>query len=84
LADRHKRELRRHRTDELRSGLRVLSLRYRDAISDLSESAPPHLVLGFADAVSRIRRASDSLKRNVNERLLLEDLLMSLPNTEIR
>lgn len=83
LADRHKRELRRHRTDELRSGLRVLSLRYRDAIADLSDSAVPHLVLGYADAVSQIRRASASLSRNVNERLLLEDLLMALPSMSV-
>lgn len=83
LVDRHKRELRRHRTDELRSGLRVLSLRYRDAMADLSDSAAPHLVLGQADAVSRIRRASASLNRNVNERLLLEDLLMSLPSMSV-
>jgi DNA polymerase-3 subunit delta' len=79
LADRHKRELRRHRTNELRSGLRVLSLSYRDAIARLSESAVPHEVLGLADAVSRIGRASEKLSRNANERLLLEDLLMSLP-----
>ena len=80
LSDRHKRELRRHRTNELRSGLRVLSLRYRDAMAELSDSAVAHEVLGYADAVSRIRRASDSLSRNANERLLLEDLLMSLPH----
>lgn len=80
LADRHKRELRRHRTNELRSGLRVLSLTYRDAMARLSDSAVAHEVLGYADAVSRIRRASEKLLRNANERLLLEDLLMSLPH----
>lgn len=84
LADRHKRELRRHRTDELRSGLRVLSLQYRDAMARLSDSAVAHLVLGYGDAVTRIRRASASLSRNVNERLLLEDLLMALPSLEKR
>ena len=80
LTDRHKRELRRHRTNELRSGLRVLSLTYRDAMARLSDSAVAHEVLGYADAVSRIRRASEKLSRNANERLLLEDLLMSLPH----
>lgn len=80
LADRHKRELRRHRTNELRSGLRVLSLSYRDAMAQLSDSAVAHEVLGYADAVSSIRRASEKLSRNANERLLLEDLLMSLPH----
>jgi len=43
-------------------------------------SAAAHEVLGYADAVSRIRRASQKLSRNANERLLLEDLLMSLPH----
>ena len=38
-----------------------------------------HEVIGFADAVSALRRASHALSRNVNERLVLEDLLMSLP-----
>ena len=80
LTDRHKRELRRFRTDELRSGLRALSMVYRDAMSGLAASAAPHEVIGYADAVSAIRRASNSLSRNVNERLLLEDLLMSLPS----
>ena len=78
--DRHKRELRRFRTDELRSGLRALSMVYRDAMSGLSDAAAPHEVIGYADAVSAIRRASHALSRNVNERLLLEDLLMSLPS----
>jgi hypothetical protein len=49
-------------------------------MAELSDSAVPHLVLGYADAVSRIRRASEALSRNANERLLLEDLLMSLPS----
>ena len=80
LTERHKRELRRFKTDELRSGLRALSMVYRDAMGGLADSAAPHEVIGYADAVSSIRRASNSLSRNVNERLLLEDLLMSLPS----
>lgn len=83
LADRHKRELRRHRTNELRSGLRVLSLRYRDAMAESSDETVPRLVSGYADAVSRIRRASEALYRNANERLLLEDLLMALPSIDM-
>lgn len=80
LTDRHKRELRRYRTDEMRSGLRALSLVYRDAIADLGASAPPHEVIAFSEAVSAIRSAADRLGRNVNERLLLESLLMKLPS----
>ncbi|MFZ9398859.1 MAG: hypothetical protein ACO28Q_09800 [Ilumatobacteraceae bacterium] len=80
LTERHKRELRRFRTDELRSGLRALSIVYRDAMSGLTDEAAPHEVIGYADAVSSIRRASNALTRNVNERLLLEELFMSLPS----
>jgi hypothetical protein len=52
-------------------------------MADLSDSAVAHLVLGYADAVSQIRRASATLSRNVNERLLLEDLLMALPSMSV-
>ena len=75
LEDRHKRELRRHRTDELRSGLAVLAGTYRDAAVDGSLRDP-----GSArDAVHRVHGALESLERNPNERLLLESLLWSLP-----
>ena len=75
LEDRHKRELRRHRTDELRAGLATMAATYRDALvsgtaTDIEEAA---------DAVHRIHRALESLDRNPNERLLLEHLLWSLP-----
>jgi len=80
LLDRHKRELRRFRTDELRSGLRVLSLVYREAIAGLGTDAPPHEVIAHSDAVHAIRLVSESLSRNANERLQLENLLMSLPS----
>lgn len=83
LTDRHKRELRRYRTDEMRSGLRALSLVYRDAIANLGNDAPPHEVIAFAEAVSSIRSAADRLGRNVNERLLLESLLMTLPSVSV-
>jgi len=78
LNDRHKRELRRFRTDELRSGLRTLSLVYRDAFAALD----PGLAVGdekYAESVHRIRHFSAGLARNVNEKLHLEHLLMTLP-----
>lgn len=74
LEDLHKRELRRHRTDELRSGLATLAATYRDRV--VEEPADP---VGASAAVTRIHETLESLERNPNERLLLESLLWSLP-----
>jgi DNA polymerase III subunit delta' len=79
LEERHKRELRRHRTDELRAGLATLAATYRDsltadgAIADIDECSA---------AVRRIHDALESLERNPNERLLIESLLWSLPDAQ--
>lgn len=75
LEERHKRELRRHRTDELRSGLATLSAAYRDALVSGSASDPA----AASAAVARVTGALEALERNPNERLLLESLLWSLP-----
>ena len=72
---RHKRELRRHRTDELRSGLAVIAGVYRDAL--VADTAPhPDSVV---DAVHRIHKAIEALDNNPNETLLLQSLLWSFP-----
>lgn len=73
LEDRHKRELRRHRADELRFGLAVLSRRYRDAAVASERPAP------YLEAVSVVRRTAEGLVRNPNERLQLVALLAQLP-----
>ena len=78
LEDRHKRELRRHRTDELRSGLAAMAGTYRDTAVN---GGTTH-VDGCADAVHRIHRAIEALNRNPNEKLLLEALLWSLPDAQ--
>lgn len=75
METRHKRELRRHRTDELRSGLATIAATYRDA---LAEGSAPH-VEAAADAVHRIHAAIESFEHNPNETLLLQSLLWSLP-----
>lgn len=75
LEDRHKRELRRHRTDELLAGLTVIAATYRDALVDGSVDRPD----SAADAVHRIHQSMESLERNPNEALLLQALLWSLP-----
>jgi DNA polymerase-3 subunit delta' len=81
LEDRHKRELRRHRTDELRSGLATLASTYRDqAISAAKSDNACIDIAGCAAAVKRIHDALESFERNPNEKLLLESLLWSLPD----
>jgi DNA polymerase-3 subunit delta' len=78
LEERHKRELRRHRTDELRSGLSAMASTYRDT----AVSGGTTVIEGCADAVLRIHAAIETLDRNPNERLLLESLLWSLPDAQ--
>ena len=76
LEERHKRELRRHRTDELRSGLAVIAGTYRDALVAGTAPRPEAAV----HAVQRIHDALAALDRNPNEALLLQALLIDLPS----
>ena len=76
LEERHKRELRRHRTDELRSGLSVIAGVYRDALVAGSMPRPEAAVT----AVRRVHEALEALERNPNEGLLLQALLLELPS----
>lgn len=73
LTDRHKREVRRARTDELRSGLAVLAGAYRDALASGSGGRES------LEALGSIQAAAASLGRNPNEALLLQRLLLRLP-----
>jgi DNA polymerase-3 subunit delta' len=75
LEERHRRELRRHRTDELRSGLAALAGGYRDRLVEGTSPEPTALVT----AVASITQAAESLTRNPNETLLLQALLLRLP-----
>ena len=75
LDDRHKRELRRHRTDELLAGLTVIAGGYRDALVSGSVRRPD----AVAESVVHIHEAMEALERNPNEALLLQSLLWSLP-----
>jgi DNA polymerase-3 subunit delta' len=75
LDERHRRELRRHRTDELLSGLTVIAATYRDGLVDGSVRNPSEI----AAAVSSIHQAMEAFERNPNESLLLQNLLWSLP-----
>ncbi len=75
MEDRHKREVRRYRTDELRAGLGVLAGAYRDALVSRTAREPAEAV----DAVTEIHGVIESLERNPNETLLLQALLLRLP-----
>jgi DNA polymerase-3 subunit delta' len=71
LVDRHRRELRRHRTDEIRFGLATMAARYRDEFT-----AQPQLAV---EAIDAIEDSHTSMERNPNETLLLHALLLALP-----
>ena len=71
LVERHRRELRRHRTDEIRFGLATMAARYRDELT-----VQPRLAL---DAIEAIEDSHTSMERNPNETLLLHALLLRLP-----
>lgn len=73
LEDRHKREQRRQRTDELRTGLAALAGVYRDQLAR-GEIGPPKA----AQAVALIDQLSEDLAYNPGELLALQALLVRL------
>lgn len=75
MTDRHKREQRQVRTDELRAGFAGLLEAYRDHASRGSTVAAREF--GLASDV--IHQAADDLVRNPTEALMLQALLLSLP-----
>lgn len=75
MEERHKREQRRLRTDELRWGLATLARAYRDrAVAATS----PQAVAGALAAAAAVHAAGEALTRNPNETLLLQALLLRL------
>jgi DNA polymerase-3 subunit delta' len=74
LEDRHGREQRRQRTDELRSGLAALSAAYR---GKLASGDPRHQKVAI-DAVRVIDAAVQSLQFNPSETIALQALLARL------
>ena len=76
LQDRHKRQLRKFNTDELRSGLSTIAGTYHSLI--VSETHYPD-ESKYHDAIHRIHKAMGSLGLNVNEELLLQSLFLHCP-----
>jgi DNA polymerase-3 subunit delta' len=77
LQDRHKRQLRKFNTDELRSGLTTIAGTYHALI--VSETQYPE-ESKYHDAIHRIHKAMGSLGLNVNEELLLQSLFLHCPS----
>ncbi len=73
LEARQKREIRAVRDDELKFGLATLAGLYRDRLA--THPRPKALVEGL----DRIAKANEALGRNPNETLLLQALLVGLP-----
>lgn len=73
LEERHRREQRRHRTDELRSGLAALAAAYRDRLAE-GRLEPARA----AQAVSWLDGLSADLAFNPGEQLALQALLVRL------
>lgn len=81
LAEAHRRQLRRLRTDEVRMGLGELAHAYRDALLAAADAGAdgPARAEAAAGALAAIDDALDALVRNPNEELLLQALLLRLP-----
>lgn len=76
LLERHKREERRIRTDELRFGLATLAAAYRDRLASARDPGPA------VAAVEAVTAANEALARNPNTVLLLQALLVRLGQLE--
>ena len=75
LEERHRRQQRRVRTDELRAGLSALAEAYRDRLVAAGSGPEAEAAL---QAVATVERAGQELVRNPNESLLLHALLARL------
>jgi DNA polymerase-3 subunit delta' len=76
LDDRHKREIRRVRADELRFGMASLTAVYRDLLVEGGTATVGRA--GAARAIAALDAAAEALVRNPNETLLLQGLLVTL------
>ena len=76
IEERHRREQRRLRMDELRFGLATLAGAYRERLQAPSMPAPT--VAATLDAIAAVDEANEALEYNPNETLLLEALLVRL------
>jgi DNA polymerase-3 subunit delta' len=78
MEERHRREQRRLRTDELRFGLAVLEAAYRDRAAAGGPQAR-----GAVDAARSVQKAAQDLVRNPNEALFVQALMVRLTMAHI-
>ena len=71
LVAKQKREVRKLRVDEIRFGLATISRRYRDRLIERSDP-------GAEASLAAIQQATDAVRRNPNEALLLQSLFLNL------
>ncbi len=76
IEERHRREQRRVRTDELRAGLAALASAYRARLE--GDGLPASRLAAAARSCAAIDAAAAALDRNPNEALLLQGLLLAL------
>jgi DNA polymerase-3 subunit delta' len=81
VEERHKREERRLRTDELRAGLAELAGAYRDRAVEMARDPSAHArgrLVGCSIACDLVGATATELVRNPNELLMLEALFLRL------
>jgi DNA polymerase III subunit delta' len=76
IEERHRREQRRVRADEIRAGLAILAGAYRARL--VTPGLQPRRIAALLAAIDAISDASTSLVRNPNEALLIQSLLIEL------
>ena len=76
IADRHKRELRKLRTDELRSGLSVFASSYKDSLTQNPDTTNGDEIIA---AIASIHKTISALGLNINENLALHAMLLKCP-----
>ena len=77
LQDRQKRQLRKARTDELRTGLTAIARSYHAIVT----AQPPHPDAGnYTRTITKIHKTMGTLGLNANEELALQALLLQCPS----
>jgi len=77
LAEQHKRQLRKFKTDELREGLALIAAEYHKVVVSLQEGVDPAI---YSRAVHDVHDAISAMSLNVNESLLLHALFARCPS----
>ena len=80
LAEQHKRQLRKFKTDELREGLALIAAEYHKVVVSLQDGVDPTI---YERAVHEVYDATSATSLNVNEMLLLHALFAKCPSLHV-